>query len=552
MRLRPSQVLYLLVGLTLLLAATAPAALAGPDSSTTAAVSMGDSYISGEAGRWNGNSIAPIGDKDATDRACLPAGLDCQVDKSRVYGISDPGCHRSDVAEILTASLAVDERVNISCSGGQTKNIFRASSGGVGQNGEAPQGDQLLSVARSKHVKLIMVSIGGNDLGFASIIADCLTRYSTRTGPCGPSQQAMLEQRIPAARAGVEKAIDEIRAVMTEAGYENGDYRLILQTYPSVVPRAAETRYPEAGPERTTQGCPFYDADLDWARDQAAPRIGGVVKDAAAARGVETLDLLDAFQGHEICAKTTSASTPVAQPAPQVAEWGRFLGASTIQQGDLQEAFHPNAYGQRAFGTCVGKAFAQAPGRFSCSGAAGVDVTGLTLARLGRVPGVGGPEGKGDGSTPANGRTCLSRRAPVGNRNVGRVRLGLKRARLRSSPRLARLRITGRSSRRFRYCVKGGSGRVVAVFARGTKVELVATTAKGHRRRGIGPGVSTAKARRAFPRRRRVAKGLYRAGPRSRLLIRVRGGKVRYLAVASSHALAHKRLLKTYLRRAGL
>src|SRR3712207_8079176 len=37
------------------------------------------------------------------------------------------------------------------------------------------------------------------------------------------------------ATAGVQKAIDEVRAVMTEAGYAARDYRLALQTYPSVV-----------------------------------------------------------------------------------------------------------------------------------------------------------------------------------------------------------------------------------------------------------------------------------------------------------------------------
>jgi hypothetical protein len=147
MHLRLSGILHSVGVCVLLLAAMAPTALAGPRSSTTAAVSMGDSYISGEAGRWNGNSITPFGDKSGTDRACLPAGDLCQVDKSRVYGRSDPGCHRSDVAEILTAALAVDERVNIACSGGRTKNIFRAASGGEGQNGEAPQADQLLPVA---------------------------------------------------------------------------------------------------------------------------------------------------------------------------------------------------------------------------------------------------------------------------------------------------------------------------------------------------------------------------------------------------------------------
>jgi hypothetical protein len=390
-----------------------------------------------------------------------------------------------------------------------------------------------------------MVSIGGNDLGFASIVADCIARYSTRTGPCGPSQQAMLEQRIPAARTGVEKAIDEIRAVMTEAGYANGDYRLIVQTYPSVVPRASETRYSEASPERTTQGCPFYDSDLTWARDQAAPRIGAVVKAAAASRGVETLDLVDAFQGHEICAKTTSASTPVVRPARELAEWGRFVGASTVAQGDLQEAFHPNAYGQRALATCVGRAFAQEPGRFSCSGAAGRDVSGLALARVGGLPGGGESEG-------AKGRGCVSRRAIVGRRRIGRVRVGIARRRLRSSPRLAHLRPTSRSRGRFRYCVKGGSARVVAVFGRRARVELVATTARGHRRSGVRPGVRAVRARRVLPRLRRVGRGVYRAGPRSHLLVGVRRGRVRYLAVASRRALSHKRVLRTYLRRAGL
>ena len=152
-----------------------PAAWAGPSSPTTAAVSLGDSYISGEAGRWNGNSLTPTGDKDGTDRACQPAGPTCQVDKTRVYepGTEEGGCHRSDVAEIKSASLPVAERIDLSCSGGQTKNIFRASQGGVGQNGEPPQADKLLPVAQAKNVKLVMLSIGGNDLGFASIIAAC-------------------------------------------------------------------------------------------------------------------------------------------------------------------------------------------------------------------------------------------------------------------------------------------------------------------------------------------------------------------------------------------
>jgi len=368
-----------------------PAAWAGPSSPTTAAVSLGDSYISGEAGRWAGNSVTPAGDKDGTDRACLPAGLACQVDKTRVYeaGTENAGCHRSDVAEIKSARLAVAERIDLSCSGGQTKNIFRASQGGVGQNGEPPQADKLLLVARSKNVKLVMLSIGGNDLGFGSIIAACLQAYVARTGPCEPSQQQKIDALKPKVIAAVGKAIDEIRAVMTQDGYSGSDYRLILQTYPSVAPRAAETRYPENGSERTANGCPFYDQDLNWARDRAAPQIGDVVRAGAQSRGIETLELIDAFQGHEFCSKTSAQSTPLARPAPAGAEWGRFLGGSTIQQGELQEAFHPNAYGQQALGACLTKVFMAPPGSFACAGGAGVEPSALAFRQLSTFPAPG-------------------------------------------------------------------------------------------------------------------------------------------------------------------
>jgi len=72
--------LLILVGM-----AAAPTAGAAPPAAPTAVVTMGDSYISGEAGRWQGNSINPAPGNDGTDRACVPSGPGCRVDKSRVY-----------------------------------------------------------------------------------------------------------------------------------------------------------------------------------------------------------------------------------------------------------------------------------------------------------------------------------------------------------------------------------------------------------------------------------------------------------------------------------
>jgi len=353
----------------------------------TAVVSMGDSYISGEGGRWLGNSINNTGSRDGTDRACVfTAGLCTAYDESRVYvdGTAANGCHRSDVAEVASAQLAVDRRINISCSGGVSSDLYRAANGGTVRHGEAPQADQLLPIAKANRVRMIIVSIGGNDLGFSSIVSACFTAYEERSAPCSQTQAYRISSsELALAQAKVEKAIDEIRAVMRQAGYTDDGYRLVLQTYPAVIPRAADARYPQDGPDRTTYGCPFYDADLDWGHDVAAPAIGGMVKAAAASRGAGLLELRNAFDGHEFCAKTDDAVSPQTPTSATGSEWGRALSASTISQGESQEVFHPDAYGQMALGDCLGALYAASPGNYSCAGGARRAPGDMTLTRVG-------------------------------------------------------------------------------------------------------------------------------------------------------------------------
>ena len=144
--------------------------------------------------------------------------------------------------------------------------------------------------------------------------------------------------------------------------------------------------------------------------------------------------------------------------------------------------------------------------------------------------------------------TCLAGRAPVGPRNVGRVRLGLTRAQLRRRappPRQAK-------SRSWRWCVNGGGGRVVAAFSNAGRVALVATTAPRHGNRGVHSGVSARAVRRAYPGRRAVGKGIVRAGRHSPRLFGIRRGRVRYVAVAPRRTIARPSALRAYLRRVGL
>ena len=145
-------------------------------------------------------------------------------------------------------------------------------------------------------------------------------------------------------------------------------------------------------------------------------------------------------------------------------------------------------------------------------------------------------------------RSCLARRSPIGPRNIGRVRLGYARRRLLRVP-VVPLRKTRRS---YRYCVKRSSGRVSAVFSPRGRIVLVTTTARAHGNRRLRPGASLRALRRAYPRRRALGRGLYRANRRSRRLIGLRRGRVRYFAVANRSLLRKRRALRRHLRLAGL
>jgi hypothetical protein len=151
----------------------------------------------------------------------------------------------------------------------------------------------------------------------------------------------------------------------------------------------------------------------------------------------------------------------------------------------------------------------------------------------------------GGGGAGSGSRRCLARRSPIGPRNVGRIRLGFTRKRLRALP----VQPVGTKRRSFRYCVKGGSGRVTALFSRRGRVTIVLTTAATHGNRRLRPGSPARRLERAYPRRVKVARGLFRANRHSPRLIGVRRGKVRFFAVASRRLLAHPGTLSRELHR---
>lgn len=366
-----------------------PAAQAGPGSATTVSVSMGDSFISGEAGRWNGNALNPYGTRNGTDRAaynCTWYGS-CSYDATRVYGASfNNDCDRSDVAPIRSAAISVGERINIACSGARTQHIWRGSAGGQSFKGEAPQGDQLAAIAQAKNVKLIVLTISANDLGFSDHVIDCTVAWSTSSADdpdyCWPEEQAEIQAALPAARAGLVKSVDEVRAVMAAAGYSSSQYRLVMMGYASPIPVGADIRYPESGWSRLNEGgCPFWNQDADWAKNTATTTIVNNMKSVAAEKGVQFLDVQQSLDGRQVCHRNVGL-VGGSGPREVGSEWVRWLNSGCCQ-GEAQESLHPNAYGQRAMGRCVQLIYGKpVTGNWSCRNTAGQGVSGMTLASI--------------------------------------------------------------------------------------------------------------------------------------------------------------------------
>jgi lysophospholipase L1-like esterase len=348
----------------------------------TAIVSMGDSFISGEGGRWLGNGSEPFGARSGTDRAAYDCGaLGCEYDPARVYGSSDANdCHRSDVAPIVSAPIAVDAKVNLACSGAKARDLWPGDEGGTAHFEEAPEADQLAVVARRDAVRMVVVTVGANDVGFGELVADCAVDWARspedEEATCHGEAEAHIEAAMPAATRAVTAALHGVRRVMRADGYARSDYRLVAMGYASPFPEGRWFRYPEDGWSRLTEGgCPVWNADADWAADRATVDLAKALRSAAAATGAEYLDLVDAFDGHQLCDRRSERVGP-GGPSPLTAEWFRRL---SFTQGSTRESLHPNAYGQKVMGTCLGLFFARPRGDYACADTPGGWLGGVRL-----------------------------------------------------------------------------------------------------------------------------------------------------------------------------
>ncbi|HEY0616557.1 MAG TPA: hypothetical protein VGD15_03175 [Kribbella sp.] len=344
----------------------------GPGAGTPYVVTVGDSYISGEAGRWAGSSNNSEAPADAL-------GAHAYHDNAGGTAETIPRCHRSKSAEAYIGGGV--NGLDLACSGARTNtttgDYFKPGidfyDDGAGNLGQAKL---LQQFATNHNVKLVVASIGGNDFNFASIVQSCVSDFllspSWNPDYCKDDSSVVANftsANVTAVRGRIATSFQNVRTAMRNAGYADGAWTLLVQTYPSPIPASSGFRYSQTGYTRQdTGGCGFWNADADWANATALGTINSTVRAAIGQSGLTNtrlLELQSTFNGRRLCEKTVGLYEEVGlsswtQPtAVDKTEWINQIRTVTTVGSNyyIQESIHPNYWGQLALRSCVRQSY---------------------------------------------------------------------------------------------------------------------------------------------------------------------------------------------------
>jgi hypothetical protein len=370
-------------------AVPSPAAAALP----TAAVALGDSFISGEGA----GAYTPVVDVNGTARS-FP-------------GWSAPNsdaffCHRSANASLLKADLAgIQARFNLACSGGQPQDLANASQARPKGRAVAAQLDQLRAVAGTHDIDLVLIGLGSNNsqFTFGDAASECANRFiaDAWTGWWefwayinGPVEQEPCTADDLATAAQVAAATEETKAAVRgllstlDQIDSDGQHRVVFQDYtnplaPDLVPalhteedRADDRdKFRALGAERYRAGCPIHRGSLPAGR-AFSTALGGLVSTVRTSMAAEFphddlvyLNVQQAFNGARLCEAGVNPATALATPIRlQDGPTGVFLtdlagydkiavqriaSSCVTNFQTCQESWHPNANGHAVLGRCL-------------------------------------------------------------------------------------------------------------------------------------------------------------------------------------------------------
>jgi lysophospholipase L1-like esterase len=249
-------------------------------------VALGDSYTAG--------ALLPL------DTAAKPAG-----------------CLRSTKAYPALVAHALGARlVDAACASAGVKNMTAAQQTYLGTNPP-----QLSALAPDD--RLVLLTLGGDDLGFLNVLKECVAQSFTRPwgSPCEAHYTNGGTDQLAAAVAAEGPKISQALAQIADRAPRA---RIVVVGYPDM--------FPQSG------GCwpavPITNGDVAYLRGIEV-KINAMLATVAKAAGATFVNTYTSTIGHDFC-------------APE-----RVRDVEGLLPGSLALPFHPNTRGQQAMATAV-------------------------------------------------------------------------------------------------------------------------------------------------------------------------------------------------------
>lgn len=328
-------------------------------------VAMGDSYISGEgAGNYYGETDTNYGDhgwnacrrsRNAWPRKVVLPGTSSSV--GQATDAHDPQIDFQSVAcsGATTAGATTTTPWYWQNPPSSLTSFHEAADGRFGEV------SQLESGALSSNTTLVLLSIGGNDAGFADVMTDC-----AETNCASSQREAAIQQDIDNVQPAIAALIGEIHSRAPNAA-------IVLVGYPRLFNEEMYT-----GSERTN--CAPHHR-YTWDEAQMLNSLADYMRDAQAATvaalapslDAHFVDMVTGFGNHGACPPVLGPEEihqvvvgPTSDGDYHLVEgdgYARCVGWIEVgfQRCISRESFHPKATGNSRYGTVVTGFLASGP-----------------------------------------------------------------------------------------------------------------------------------------------------------------------------------------------
>lgn len=232
----------------------------------------------------------------------------------------DLNCLRSNrnYPSLVATAAGSSSFADKTCSGATTDDILSGGSGALGIK-LPPQ----LSAVTS-NTALVTVQIGGNDIGFASIIGDCAE--ASLSSPLGsPCKNRFTAGGVDQLQARIVAATPKVTAVLRAVRQAAPGARVVVLGYPAILPDSGYGCWPVV---------PIAYQDVPYLRG-VEKSLNAMLASAASANGATYADVYTPSIGRDAC--KSSGTRWVEGLVPQ----------------NSAAPFHPNARGQQGMATAL-------------------------------------------------------------------------------------------------------------------------------------------------------------------------------------------------------